>query len=29
VSNRKLRSLGWDPLYPTFREGLATIRTLG
>lgn len=26
VSNRKLRSLGWDPLYPTFREGLATIR---
>jgi nucleoside-diphosphate-sugar epimerase len=28
VSNRKLRSLGWDPLYPTFREGLATIRSL-
>jgi nucleoside-diphosphate-sugar epimerase len=26
VSNRKLRSLGWDPLYPTFREGLATIQ---
>jgi nucleoside-diphosphate-sugar epimerase len=25
VSNLKLRSLGWDPLYPTFREGLATI----
>jgi len=28
VSNRKLRSLGWDPLYPTFREGLATIQHL-
>jgi nucleoside-diphosphate-sugar epimerase len=28
VSNRKLRSLGWDPLYPTFREGLATIQSL-
>jgi nucleoside-diphosphate-sugar epimerase len=26
VSNGKLRSLGWDPLYPTFREGLATIQ---
>jgi nucleoside-diphosphate-sugar epimerase len=26
VSNRKLRSLGWNPLYPTFREGLATIQ---
>ena len=26
VSNRKLRSLGWDPLYPTFVEGLATVR---
>lgn len=25
VSNRKLRSLGWEPLYPTFREGLAVI----
>jgi nucleoside-diphosphate-sugar epimerase len=25
VSNRKLRSLGWDALYPTFREGLATV----
>jgi nucleoside-diphosphate-sugar epimerase len=23
VSNGKLRSLGWDPLFPTFREGLA------
>lgn len=26
VSNRKLRSLGWYPLYPTFREGFATIQ---
>jgi nucleoside-diphosphate-sugar epimerase len=25
VSNRKLRSLGWDPNYPTFKEGLASI----
>jgi nucleoside-diphosphate-sugar epimerase len=25
VSNRKLRSLGWEALYPTFREGLAAI----
>jgi nucleoside-diphosphate-sugar epimerase len=25
VSNQKLRSLGWNPVYPTFREGLATI----
>ena len=24
VSNQKLRSLGWYPLYPSFREGLAT-----
>lgn len=23
VSNRKLRALGWDPVYPTFKEGLA------
>ena len=23
VSNRKLRALGWDPIYPTFKEGLA------
>jgi nucleoside-diphosphate-sugar epimerase len=23
VSNQKLRSLGWEPLYPTFKEGLA------
>jgi nucleoside-diphosphate-sugar epimerase len=26
VSNWKLRSLGWNPLYPTFREGFATMR---
>jgi len=26
VSNRKLRSWGWEPLYPTFREGLVTVR---
>jgi nucleoside-diphosphate-sugar epimerase len=25
VSNRKLRSLGWNPIYPTFKEGLAAI----
>jgi nucleoside-diphosphate-sugar epimerase len=25
VSNRKLRLLGWEPVYPTFREGLASI----
>ena len=25
VSNRKLRSLGWDPIYPTFKEGLDSI----
>ena len=25
VSNQKLRSLGWEPLYPTFREGVAAI----
>ena len=25
VSNRKLRSLGWNALYPTFREGVAAI----
>jgi nucleoside-diphosphate-sugar epimerase len=25
VSNQKLRSLGWDPIYPTFKEGLASI----
>jgi nucleoside-diphosphate-sugar epimerase len=23
VSNQKLRSLGWDPVYPTFKEGIA------
>ena len=23
VSNQKLRSLGWDPIYPTFKEGMA------
>ena len=22
VSNRKLRLLGWDPVYPTFKEGI-------
>jgi nucleoside-diphosphate-sugar epimerase len=26
VSNWKLRSLGWNPVYPTFREGFATMR---
>jgi nucleoside-diphosphate-sugar epimerase len=26
VSNAKLRSVGWNPLYPTFREGLATLQ---
>jgi nucleoside-diphosphate-sugar epimerase len=25
VSNRRLRALGWDPIYPTFKEGLATV----
>jgi nucleoside-diphosphate-sugar epimerase len=25
VSNRKLRSLGWDPSFPTFKEGLASV----
>ncbi len=25
VSNRRLRSLGWNPNYPTFREGLASM----
>ena len=25
VSNQKLRSLGWQPRYPTFREGIAEI----
>jgi nucleoside-diphosphate-sugar epimerase len=25
VSNQKLRSLGWDPSYPTFKEGLASV----
>jgi nucleoside-diphosphate-sugar epimerase len=25
VSNRKLRSLGWGPRYPSFREGIAAI----
>jgi nucleoside-diphosphate-sugar epimerase len=23
VSNQKLRSLGWNPIYPTFKEGMA------
>jgi nucleoside-diphosphate-sugar epimerase len=25
VSNQKLRSLGWQPRYPTFREGIREI----
>jgi nucleoside-diphosphate-sugar epimerase len=25
VSNQKLRSLGWNPIYPTFKEGMAQI----
>jgi nucleoside-diphosphate-sugar epimerase len=25
VSNRKLRSLGWDPVFPTFKEGIEEI----
>jgi len=25
VSNQKLRSLGWNPIYPTFEEGLASL----
>jgi nucleoside-diphosphate-sugar epimerase len=25
VSNQKLRSLGWDPVYPTFKEGIVEI----
>lgn len=25
VSNQKLRSLGWDPVYPTYKEGLDSI----
>jgi nucleoside-diphosphate-sugar epimerase len=25
VSNHRLRSLGWSPSYPTFREGLASV----
>jgi nucleoside-diphosphate-sugar epimerase len=25
VSNRKLRSLGWNPIYPTFKEGLSSL----
>jgi nucleoside-diphosphate-sugar epimerase len=25
VSNRKLRSLGWDPVFPTFKEGIDEI----
>jgi nucleoside-diphosphate-sugar epimerase len=25
VSNQKLRSLGWDPVYPTYREGMDSI----
>jgi nucleoside-diphosphate-sugar epimerase len=25
VSNQKLRSLGWDPIYPTFKEGLVSV----
>ena len=26
VSNQKLRSLGWDPVYPTFKEGMKGAR---
>ena len=26
VSNQKLRSLGWDPVYPTFKEGMEGAR---
>ena len=25
VSNQKLRLLGWEPIFPTFKEGLASI----
>ena len=25
VSNRKLRLLGWDPIYPTFKEGVSSL----
>ncbi|MBV9104755.1 MAG: NAD-dependent epimerase/dehydratase family protein, partial [Verrucomicrobia bacterium] len=25
VSNKKLRSIGWKPIYPTFKEGLASL----
>jgi nucleoside-diphosphate-sugar epimerase len=25
VSNKKLRSLGWEPIYPTFKEGLVPL----
>ena len=25
VSNLKLRSIGWEPIYPTFKEGLASL----
>lgn len=25
VSNQKLRSLGWEPIYPTFKQGLDTM----
>ena len=25
VSNEKLRALGWEPRYPSFREGMAEI----
>jgi nucleoside-diphosphate-sugar epimerase len=28
VSNQKLRSLGWNPRYPTFREGIGAILAL-
>jgi nucleoside-diphosphate-sugar epimerase len=29
VSNRKLRSLGWNPRYPTFKEGIGEILSDG
>jgi nucleoside-diphosphate-sugar epimerase len=29
VSNRKLRSLGWNPRYPTFKEGIGEILSHG
>ncbi len=29
VSNRKLRALGWEPKYPTFKQGLRTLLESG